>query len=153
LLGRQQRSGGGSEQRNLVDGDYSNGVLTYVKDKDHRGGCSSWCEELRMIGMMEYPVSVVSAKGFARDAAGCLTILEIERLEDFLACNPEAGDVIPGTGEVRKVRWRYADRGKRGGCRVIYYFRDLNMPLFVLVLYKKGEKPTFLRGTRRQCKT
>jgi hypothetical protein len=50
------------------------------------------------------------------------------------------GDVIPGTGGIRKLRWRARGSGKRGGARVIYYFRDLNMPVFLLAVYAKGEK-------------
>lgn len=41
---------------------------------------------------------------------------------------------------IRKIRWRALGSGKRGGARVIYYFRDLNMPVFLLAAYAKGEK-------------
>lgn len=43
-------------------------------------------------------------------------------LVDYLAYNPTAGDLIQGTGGVRKLRWALQNRGKRGGARVLYYF-------------------------------
>ena len=47
---------------------------------------------------------------------------EREELVVFLGANPAAGEIIPETGGVRKLRWALAGRGKRGGARVIYYF-------------------------------
>jgi hypothetical protein len=48
---------------------------------------------------------------------------------DYIARNPEAGDIIPDSGGVRKVRWSRAGTGKRGGVRVIYFYHDDTMPL------------------------
>jgi hypothetical protein len=58
----------------------------------------------------------------------------------YLAYNPTAGDVIPGSGGVRKLRWGLEGRGKRGGARVIYFFHDLEMPLLLLKAYAKNEQ-------------
>jgi hypothetical protein len=74
------------------------------------------------------------------------TPLEIRVLCDFLSLNPEAGDVISGTGGVRKLRWGYRGTGKRGGARILYYFRDLNMPLYMIAVYKKLKKDTLSRA-------
>lgn len=63
---------------------------------------------------------------------------EKRELIDFLADNPLAGDEIPGTGGVRKVRFAASGRGKRGGARVIYYYLDGTMPLYALLAYAKG---------------
>jgi hypothetical protein len=57
-----------------------------------------------------------------------------------LAENPLAGDEIPGTGGVRKVRFGASGRGKRGGARVIYYYLDETMPLYALLAYAKNVK-------------
>lgn len=57
---------------------------------------------------------------------------------DFIARNPETGDVIPETGGVRKVRWRRAGMGKRGGSRVIYFYHDPATPLYLLMVYAKA---------------
>ena len=58
----------------------------------------------------------------------------------FLASNPYAGDEIPGTAGVRKVRVAARGKGKRGGARVIYYVFDENAPIFALLVYGKGSK-------------
>ena len=58
----------------------------------------------------------------------------------FIAYHPEAGVVIPGSAGVRKVRWGISGRGKRGGVRVIYYFHNEMMPLFLLTVYAKARR-------------
>lgn len=93
-----------------------------------------------MFAAQNYPIEVVELGPFERDVYNCLKKEELNDFIGYLAENPESGDVIPGTGGVRKIRWGYQNRGKRGGLRIIYYFRDLNMPLFLLAIYKKGEK-------------
>ena len=56
----------------------------------------------------------------------------------WLAENAEAGDVIRGSGGCRKVRWKRAGTGKRGGVRVIYYNRLANESIYLLLIYAKG---------------
>jgi mRNA-degrading endonuclease RelE of RelBE toxin-antitoxin system len=65
---------------------------------------------------------------------------ESERLEFFewLASNPESGDVIPGSGGCRKVRWSRAGAGKRGGVRVIYFLRLASGEICLLLVYSKS---------------
>jgi hypothetical protein len=48
------------------------------------------------------------------------------QLQDHLSRNPEAGDVIPNSGGIRKLRWAAPGRGKRGGLRIIYYYRGIH---------------------------
>lgn len=50
------------------------------------------------------------------------------------------GDVMRGTGGVRKLRWGKGGRGKSGGVRVIYYFHDERLPLYLLTLFAKNEQ-------------
>jgi hypothetical protein len=69
-------------------------------------------------------------------------------LVDYLAYHPTVGAVIPGTGGVRKLRWGLEGRGKRGGARVIYYFHDMDMPLFILEAYAKNERTNL---TKKEC--
>ena len=71
--------------------------------------------------MAPVPMTVLETPGFLRDAGARLTELEREDLVGYLAANPEAGELMPETGGARKLRWRAAGRGKRGGVRVIYY--------------------------------
>jgi hypothetical protein len=61
-------------------------------------------------------------------------------LVEYLAYNPTAGDLIPGTGGVRKLRWGLEGRGKRGGARVIYFHHSAGMPLFALTAFAKNER-------------
>jgi hypothetical protein len=61
-------------------------------------------------------------------------------LVDHLARNPTAGDLIQGTGGVRKLRWGLKRRGKRGGARVVYFYHHAAMPLFLLTAYAKNAR-------------
>lgn len=54
-----------------------------------------------------------------------------------LVAEPGAGDVIPGTGGLRKIRWEAAGRGKRGGARVIYYWAREDGEILLLLIYSK----------------
>jgi hypothetical protein len=65
---------------------------------------------------------------------------EIAVFVDYIARNPMAGAVIPGTGGLRKVRWAMPGKGKRGGARVIYYHHDDHYPLTLLAGYAKAER-------------
>lgn len=58
----------------------------------------------------------------------------------YLAMNPAAGDVIPETGGVRKVRWARAGIGKRGGLRVIYYVQDRLGRIWLMTVYAKSAR-------------
>ena len=58
----------------------------------------------------------------------------------FLADNPDAGDLIQGTGGLRKVRWSRAGSGKSSGVRVIYFTRNEAGEIVLLLLYAKSER-------------
>ncbi|MCX5787231.1 MAG: type II toxin-antitoxin system RelE/ParE family toxin [Elusimicrobia bacterium] len=60
------------------------------------------------------------------------------KLQSMLVENPKAGKIIPGTGGLRKVRWRAAGRGKRGGLRIIYYYVSADR-LYMIFAYDKTE--------------
>lgn len=81
--------------------------------------------------------TVAETEVFQRYAASIWS--EAERIEfiDWIAANPAAGDVIPGSGGCRKVRWRRAGMGKRGGARVIY-FNVLDGRIWLLIAYAKA---------------
>jgi len=88
--------------------------------------------------MPSVPIAVGETALFQRTAAKILSDEAINELVDFVARHPLAGDVIEGTGGLRKIRWRLPGRGKRGGARVIYYFHDEAIPLLLLLAYAKG---------------
>jgi hypothetical protein len=81
-----------------------------------------------------------------------MTTEQHDELVFLLARHPEAGDVIPDSGGVRKLRWRAEGRGKRGGSRVIYYFHDLSMPLVLFTVYAKNEKADLSAKDRRELR-
>ena len=55
-----------------------------------------------------------------------------------LALTPDAGDVVPGTGGVRKARWSRPGAGKRGGVRVVYFNRLADGQIWLLLIYSKS---------------
>lgn len=86
------------------------------------------------------PVSVVETPEFLSAIRKLMSDDERALLVDYLAHNPTAGDLVQGTGGIRKARWALEGRGKRGGARVIYFYHDADMPLFVLSAYAKNER-------------
>ncbi len=84
-------------------------------------------------------ITVVETSVFERQADKIWNEEERSALVDYLARNPEAGDIIPGTGGVRKLRWGRAGTGKRGGSRVIYFFHNADLPLYLLLAYAKAQ--------------
>ena len=90
--------------------------------------------------MRTRPIAVAETAVFMRQASALLT--EDERFEfvDFIARNPESCDLIPGSGGVRNVRWSRQGSGKRGGVRIIYFYHDPAMPLYLLMIYAKARR-------------
>lgn len=88
--------------------------------------------------MSTLPITVAETQAFARAAARIWNEAELADLVDFVAHNPEAGDVIPGTGGVRKLRWARTGSGKRGGARVVYFHYRPDCPLYLLLAYAKA---------------
>jgi len=86
------------------------------------------------------PITVVETPMFLRQAADIWTDDEKSEFVDFIARNPAAGDLIQGTGGVRKVRWSRQGTGKRGGVRVIHFFHDVTAPVYLLLIYAKSQR-------------
>ena len=83
-------------------------------------------------------MTFVETKLFTELVQHYLSDDEYAAMQQFLVVNPEAGDVIPASGGVRKLRWGVAGRGKRGGLRVIYFLRRRNDEVWMLTLYAKN---------------
>jgi hypothetical protein len=94
------------------------------------------------------PVSVVETPEFLTATRRIMDEDERGLLVDYLARNPLAGDLVQGTGGVRKLRWALDGRGKSGGARVIYYYHNEAMPLFALTAYAKNERADLSQADR-----
>jgi hypothetical protein len=83
-------------------------------------------------------VELIETPTFTRQVQEALSDDEYRAFQLHLLLRPDAGDLIPGTDGLRKVRWRLRDRGKRGGARVIYYWKSAAGQIFLLYLYAKN---------------
>ena len=92
-----------------------------------------------MLGTGIYPITIAEMQNYTRDADQHLGLEEHEALKAFLALHPESGDVLPGTGGIRFLHWPLK-KGPTSRARVVYFFRDLNMPLYMLAFFKRGER-------------
>ena len=96
-----------------------------------------------------HDIQFLRTKAFYKEARTVFTDEELSGFLNYIAANPEAGDKIPGTSGLRKIRWKAKGFGKSGGARVIYYFRDLNMPLMLLSVYPKNHVARLSERTMR----
>ena len=69
-----------------------------------------------------------------------LTDKDLQDLQEMLLQNPQAGDVIKGTGGLRKVRFAFPNRGKSGSSRVLYVDFVLAEKIYLIFAYPKNEK-------------
>ena len=83
----------------------------------------------------------IEAPAFTRYLSRYLTDDGYRGLQNHLAGNPDSGDVMPGSGGFRKLRWRDPRRGKgrRGGLRIIYYYFPAEQQIWLMTLYDKNE--------------
>lgn len=77
---------------------------------------------------------------FTRAVTALLEEEQYRALQLALALRPEQGDVIRGSGGLRKLRWGLAGRGKRGGVRLIYYWDTPTQTFYMLYVYTKQEQ-------------
>ena len=87
---------------------------------------------------MRVTYTAIETPTFQEDARRIWSEQERGAFCAWLAANPEAGDVIPGSGGCRKVRWSIVGSGKRGGARIIYFNRLANGEIWLLVIYTKS---------------
>ncbi len=97
-------------------------------------------------------ITFYETKAFLRDAKKTIGDEERAKLKQFLAFDPEAGVVIPGSSGVRKLRWVRPGIGKRGGARVIYYYYRDDVPLYLFSVYAKNEKDDLSQSELKELK-
>lgn len=97
-------------------------------------------------------MTFVETKLFTKLVQDYLSDEQYAALQQWLVANPEAGDVIPGSGGVRKLRWGVSGRGKRGGIRVIYFLRLRHSEIWMLTLYAKNVSDKVPAGVLKKIK-
>ena len=102
--------------------------------------------------MHSIPATVVETPEFLSATRKIMSDAERMLLVDYLAYNPAAGDLIQGTGGVRKLRWALEGLGKSGGARVIYFYHDAGMPVFALAAYAKNDRSDLSQHDRNDFK-
>ena len=93
--------------------------------------------------------TVAETPAFSRQAEKLFNEHERRELIELLADSPLAGDEIPGTGGVRKLRFAASGRGKRGGARVVYFYGGEHMPIYALLVYAKASRADMTPQERR----
>jgi len=95
-------------------------------------------------------ITIVELPEYIRRAERLLDEEERNSLIYFLSTHPKAGVLLQGTGGIRKLRWARKGKGKSGGVRVIYFFYNEDMPLFMLTIFGKGEKENLGKSERNE---
>ena len=85
-------------------------------------------------------ITIAETHSFQKESQKILGEIEVDKLKNFLSLNPQSGDIIPGLRGIRKIRWQINHKGKSGGARIIYFFYNTDIPVFLLSIYRKSEK-------------
>jgi len=94
-------------------------------------------------------LTFVETHVFTRRVTELLLDAQYRALQWTLGMVPDHGDVIPGTGGLRKVRWGIQGRGKRGGLRVIYYWHKPAEVIYLLLVFEKTRRADLTPEQRR----
>lgn len=94
--------------------------------------------------------TVAQTPEFLRKIRRLISDAENQALIAYLAEHPKAGDLMRGTGGVRKLRWARDGSGKSGGVRVVYYFHDERLPLYLLTVFGKNARSNISDAQRNE---
>ncbi|MFP1869283.1 type II toxin-antitoxin system RelE/ParE family toxin [Lonsdalea quercina] len=94
----------------------------------------------------------IESEIFTEDVTELLSDDEYREFQQFLADNPDWGDVITDTGGLRKIRWKAKGKGKRSGVRVIYFHKVSDSHIRLLLIYKKGIQDDLSSDEKRQLR-
>ncbi|RKZ37896.1 MAG: addiction module toxin RelE [Gammaproteobacteria bacterium] len=94
-------------------------------------------------------ITIAETEQFQKKVNQLLTENEKNDLISYLSENPNTGALIQGTSGVRKLRWARSGMGKSAGTRIIYYYHNKMMPLYLLTLFGKNEKSNLSMGEKQ----
>lgn len=77
---------------------------------------------------------------------------ERKAIVDYIAANPDAGDVMQGTGGARKLRFAGKGKGKSGGFRIITFYADTDIPVFLLDIYSKDSQANLSQAEKNELR-
>lgn len=89
---------------------------------------------------------------FTKQIADTLTDDNYRDFQEYLCDNPEIGDIIQGTGGVRKVRWALPNTGKSGGVRILYYYLNDDGTVYLLMAYAKSDQINISESDKQRLK-
>jgi mRNA-degrading endonuclease RelE of RelBE toxin-antitoxin system len=97
--------------------------------------------------------AVIFTNQFKKAAKKILKAEHLKELADYLQANPEAGDLIQGTGGIRKLRWisPQNNKGKSGGLRIIYHYHD-NIVIILITVYSKSDADNISEADKNNMK-
>ncbi len=93
-------------------------------------------------------ITVAETTHYANRAAALMSADDRAMVIEEIARNPKAGDIVQGTGGVRKMRIALPGRGKSGGARVIFYYQDDEWPVLLLEVFAKNEQANLTKAQR-----
>lgn len=93
-------------------------------------------------------IAVAETAHYSSRAASLMSAGERAAVIEEIARNPKAGDIIQGTGGVRKIRIALPGRGKSGGARLIYYYQNDEWPVLLLEVFAKNEQANLSKAQR-----
>jgi hypothetical protein len=129
-------------------------------DADEQDGLPLWplpvlntiasCNPLDYIECVERLLTVVELPHYLRKAEALLSKEDRESAVSYLAAHPTAGVLLQGTCGIRKLRWATGGRGKSGGVRLVYYYCDAEIPLFMITVFAKNERANLSKAERNE---
>jgi hypothetical protein len=97
--------------------------------------------------------TVIETPGFIKDAARAgMSHEEVLVIVNALSAAPRSGDLMPGSGGARKVRFPAPGQGKRGGYRTVHYYAGDDVPIFLLAVIKKGERSDLSQAEKNELR-
>jgi hypothetical protein len=98
--------------------------------------------------------TIIETPAYLSDAKALgLTDAERTAIVDAISHHPSLGDVMPGTGGARKVRFAGRGKGKSGGYRVITFYSGDDIPVFLLNIFAKGEKVNLTKAEQNELRS